>query len=465
MRNKDGFASEVKICYIGGGSRGWAWSLFGDLALEAALGGEIRLYDIDRQAAEDNRIIGRKIMEHPSAMAKWTFVVSNTLEEALAGADIVVISILPGTFVEMRSDVHAPEQYGMYQSVGDTVGLGGFVRALRTIPIYADFARAIKAHAPDAWVINYTNPMALCVRTLYEVFPEIHALGCCHEVFGTQELLCAMLATEHGVKGVAREELRTTVMGINHFTWLREASYNEIDLFPLYREFAEKYCATGYDDGEGMDFSCNPHRSGHRVKFDLFKRFGLIAAAGDRHLAEFVPRWYLRGPDTAHAWGFALTTADWRMEKQQKRVARAAALLSGAEQLTLERSGEEGVRIIKALLGLGELISNVNLPNCGQIPNLPRGAVVETNALFAKNRIEPVSGGALPGNVQAITAQHVLNQENTLRAALAYDRKLAYTTFMNDPQFTGTAENGEALLNQMFENTRRYLPAAWFETY
>ncbi len=463
MIYKDKSVDNLQICYIGGGSRGWAWSFFKDLALESAMSGAIRLYDIDVPAAEQNRIIGEKIMAHPEAKSNWTFSVTETLPEALIGADIVVISILPGTFEEMRSDVHTPEKYGIYQTVGDTVGLGGFVRAMRTLPIYVTFAEAIRDYAPNAWVINYTNPMTLCVRTLYEVFPQIRAFGCCHEVFGTQNLLCSMLEHEHGIIGVQREELRTTVMGINHFTWLSEASYDGLDLFPLYAEFAEKYHDVGYGDGKGLDWANDPHRCAHRVKFDLFRRFGLIAAAGDRHLAEFVPRWYLRDPETVNSWGFALTTVDWRLQKQQRRIDQGIALASGAEEVVLEHSGEEGTRLIKALLGLGDIVSNVNLPNRGQIPNLPIDTVVETNALFTKNRVEPICVGPIPSDVHAIIAQHVFDQENTLRAALDCNRKLAYTTFMNDPQFTGTPAEGKELLDTMLENTRTYLPSKWFD--
>ena len=159
-------AKELIVAYIGGGSRGWAWGFMTDLAMDPDLCGTVRLYDIDREAAERNRIIGGKISARPEAVSRWSYEVSATLEEALAGADFVVISILPGTFDEMESDVHLPERVGIFQPVGDTVGAGGFMRAMRTIPMFVTIAEAIRDVAPDAWVINYTNPMSLCVRTL-----------------------------------------------------------------------------------------------------------------------------------------------------------------------------------------------------------------------------------------------------------------------------------------------------------
>ena len=158
-----------------GGSQGWAWKLMSDLYLEEALSGTVRLYDIDRDAAKANEKIGNRMFSCEEAKGKWNFLTADTLEEGLRGADFVIISILPATFEEMRSDVHTPEKYGIWQSVGDTVGPGGIFRALRTIPMYEVIAAGIKKCCPDAWVINYTNPMALCTGALYKAFPEIKA--------------------------------------------------------------------------------------------------------------------------------------------------------------------------------------------------------------------------------------------------------------------------------------------------
>lgn len=180
MIYKNKRAEDVQIAYIGGGSRGWAWTFMTDLALEPDMSGSIRLYDIDMEAARANEKIGNDITARDEAKGKWKYQTCPDLESALTGADFVVISILPGTFDEMESDVHLPERLHIYQSVGDTAGPGGMVRALRTIPMFVEIAEAVKAYAPKAWVINYTNPMSLCVKTLYHVFPEIKAFGCCH---------------------------------------------------------------------------------------------------------------------------------------------------------------------------------------------------------------------------------------------------------------------------------------------
>ena len=454
---------DLTVAYIGGGSRGWAWGFMTDLALDPDLCGRVRLYDIDREAAERNRIIGEKISSRPDAVSRWRYEVSRTLEEALSGADFVVISILPATFREMASDVHLPERAGVWQPVGDTVGAGGFMRAMRTVPMFVVIAEAIRDHAPDAWVINYTNPMSLCVRTLYHVFPEVKAFGCCHEVFGTQDLLCSMLETEEGIPGVRRRDLRTTVTGINHFTWITAASFGGTDLMPLYARFAAKYRLTGYDSGPGGNWMNSHFNCAHRVKFDLFLRYGAIAAAGDRHLAEFTAPWYTRDPETVHSWMFSLTPVSWREQDLKERLARSNRLISGEEEPVLKPSGEEGHLLIKALLGLGDLVSNVNMPNQGQVPDLPFGAVVETNAFFSRDRIDPLFAGEMPRAILPLITRHVLNQENTLAAALNCDRKLGFITFMNDPQLSSVPpEAGEKLFSDMLENQRAWLPEGWF---
>lgn len=461
MVYQSGGIKGLNVAYIGGGSRGWAWGFMKDIAMDAQLSGTLRLYDIDREAAEHNKIIGENLMKQDGVVSHWDYTVEDSLKSALTGADFVVISILPGTFEEMRSDVHAPEKYGIFQSVGDTVGPGGFVRAMRTIPMMYEIGTAIRDYAPDAWVINYTNPMSLCVRTLYRAHPGIRAFGCCHEVFGTQKLLAAMLRDMAGIENVARQEIHTNVLGINHFTWLSAASYQGMDLMPMYEQFVDKYYDKGFEDGHDDNWMNSTFNCAHRVKFDLFRRFGLIAAAGDRHLAEFMPPWYLATRETPARWKFSLTSVDWRVQDLQNRLARSARLMSGEEQLNLAPSGEEGHLLIKAVLGLCSFISNVNIPNRGQIPNLPMDAVVETNALFDHNGIAPVYAGAIPQNILPYVARHVYNQENALTCALSCDRKLAFTTFMNDPLVTCTPAQGQALLDEMLDNTKAYLPEGW----
>lgn len=463
MRTREERAMNLKIAYIGGGSKGWAWTLMSDLALEENLGGIVKLYDIDHTAAEDNEILGNMISTHPDSRSKWAYKAVGSLQEALDGADFVIISILPGTFAEMESDVHAPEAYGIYQSVGDTVGPGGIVRALRSIPMFVEIAEAIKKYSPAAWVINYTNPLSICVRTLYAAYPEIKAFGCCHEVFGTQALLAHMVSAKLGDVQVERDDIRVNVLGINHFTWLDEARYGQLDLFPLYEDFVSQHWADGFEINVKDAWLSSHFASAERVKFDLFRTYGLIAAAGDRHLAEFMPgNRYLKDPETVKSWKFHLTPVSWRVENKKRLIRLSQAYLQGSEVFELKSSGEEGVGLIKGLLGLGDFVTNVNMPNRGQIGNLPLEAIVETNAAVTANGVQPIFAGELPVDIQNLTMQHLLNQESLLEAGLNKDRSQAFRVFLNDPLVSIPFGEALELFKLMLLNTKKYLPGWTF---
>lgn len=455
--------TDLKVAYIGGGSRGWAWRLMADLAIEPALSGVMSLYDIDKEAARHNEIIGNKLSERKEAVGRWKYETADSLKDALTGADFVIISILPGTFDEMEIDVHMPEKYDVWQSVGDTAGPGGLMRALRTIPMFVEIAEAIKTYSPKAWVINYTNPMSLCVKTLYKVFPEIKAFGCCHEVFGTQKVLKGICEEVFGFENVKREDIFVNVLGINHFTWFSEASYKGIDIFPVYKDYIAKNFTSGVQtiDKNWMEtassFDCK-----NKVKFDLFNRFGWIAAAGDRHLAEFMPGdQYLNSPDSVAAWGFKLTTVAWRKEDLQNRLEKSEKLVKGEKEVEIKPSGEEGVLLIKALCGLDRMVSNVNIPNTNkQIPNLPAEAIVETNAVFSRDSIKPLIAGNIKEDILELIKPHVENHEYILEAAINADFGLALKAMNNDPLMKAkcTEKQAEELLRSMLAATSKYLP-------
>lgn len=455
MGNK---VTDLKIAYIGGGSRGWAWGLMSDLAQAEDISGNVYLYDIDIKAAKNNEIIGNKINELEGAKSVWNYTASETIDEALKDADFVVISILPGTFDEMESDVHTPEKYGIYQSVGDTSGPGGIIRAMRTIPMYVEIAKAIEKNCPDAWVISYTNPMTVCINTLYTVFPKIKAFGCCHEVFGTQHLLASALEDMLGIPKPGRDEIKVNVVGINHFTWLTSAKYKNIDLFPLYKELVDKYYETGFIKGKDDNWMNDFFDSAQRVKFDLFKRFGYIAAAGDRHLAEFCPGdWYLKDPDCVKEWRFGLTPVKWRKGDLVRRLERSEKLVNGEETFELAPTGEDGVNQIRALLGLHDMITNVNLPNYGQIPNLPLSAVVETNATFTSDAVTPVFAGKIPERIYNLIAPIVGEQQMITKAAIEGDFDLAFQAFTSDRLVRLPLDQAKKLFDEMVENTKKYL--------
>ncbi|MBR4863829.1 MAG: alpha-glucosidase/alpha-galactosidase [Oscillospiraceae bacterium] len=453
MFHENESVKDIKIAYIGGGSRGWAWTLMNDLKKANDISGKVYLYDIDFEAAMNNQIIGNKIDGK-----NWNYYAVKAIGEALSGADFVIISIMPGSFDEMEFDVHAPEKYGVWQSVGDTAGPGGFMRALRTVPMMRSIASNIRKYCPTATVINYTNPMAVCIGALYREFPEIRAYGCCHEVFGTQKLLSHALLEMEGIEAT-RQEMSVNVVGVNHFTWFTSAKYKDIDLFDVYTRFIDKFYETGYNR-EGLgNWMNNSFRNNARVRMDLFKRFGFVAAAGDRHLAEFMDNAdYLRDPEYVKQWMFGLTPVSWRKNNLKERLARSQRLLSGEEEYALRETGEEGAQQIRALVGLGTMVTNINLPNVGQLSNLPMGTIVETNAVFRNDGFKPVCAGAVPDSIYPLISRAARENDKMLDAAFSLDLAYARQCFFELNMLkTLTEAEKHALFEEMCQGTKHYL--------
>ncbi len=453
----------IKIAYIGGGSKMWARVFMYDLALTEGLCGEIALYDIDIPAARRNAKIGERLNAHPAAVSRWKYTVCERIEQALDGADFVALSILPGTLDEMAADVHLPEKYGVYQSVGDTVGPGGVMRAMRTVPIYEYFAHSIKQCCPQAWVINLTNPMTVCTRALYDVFPQIKAFGCCHEVFHAQEFLACVAHEQLGVPLPDRREINIDASGINHFTWITEAYYKDVDLLKLLPSFAEKFFREGYCEQKGRGrldhLGADPFLYGNKVKMELYFRYGALAAAGDRHLVEFMPpEWFLSDPAAAEKWGYHLTGVDFRKKQQAERVAESEQLASGEKEIDLVRSDEECVDLIRALLGETKIISNANVPNAGQTPYLPSGVITETNCVFYRNSVKPVLSSPLPPAAAALVQYNSANTEALYHGIKTRDAEEIFSSFLNQPLLCRlSADSARSLFREMADATQNYL--------
>ena len=458
MKHYGNKVENIKIAYVGGGSKGWAWGLMSDLASCDDISGDVYLYDIDFDAAKSNEIIGNKFNDCEGAKSKWNYYAVETAKEALKDADFVVISIMPGTLDEMHSDVHTPEKYGIYQSVGDTSGPGGIIRAMRCIPMYEEIAENIKNYCPDAWVISYTNPMTLCIKTLYRIFPKIKAFGCCHEVFGTQKVLIKALETICEIKVKDRSEIKVNPVAVNHFTWITKATYKNMDLFPIYEKFAKMYAETGYRENIDNNWMNSVFDCSQKVKFDLFNRYGYIAAAGDRHLAEFCEgKWYLENPEKVKEWGFCLTSVDFRRKDLKERLEKSEKLISGEITPEIKGTGEEGVNQIRAILGLGDIVTNVNIPNIGQIPNLPYGAIVETNAVFRDDSVTPVMAGEIPMEIYPLVSRVCGAQQQLDNAIAKRDINMIFNVFANDALVTCRYDDAKKLFKEMVYNTKDYL--------
>jgi len=450
-KNKEAKA-EIKVAYLGGGSRGWAPHLMSDLALCANLTGQLRLYDINFEAAKANVEVSATIFGHQDAQTSFDVTAVKTMKEALDGADFVVISIEPGPITMRYADLEIPAKYGILQPVGDTTGPGGILRALRTVPIYEEYARQIMAHCPGAWVINYTNPMTICTASLYAVEPEIKAFGCCHEVFGTQQILSRFVSQWFGVEAPDREEIQLDVAGVNHFTFASAASWDGNDLFAHLRGMIGQEGFFADHTAEALTRKEKQLWFDHDalIACDYFRRFGVLGASGDRHLTEFVP-WYLGSEEELHRWGVILTPYSWRVERMKTFSQRLP-------DAPLEPSGEEGVDQMQALLGIKPLISNVNVPNQGQMGGLPEGAVVETYAQFLENDVRPIVSRPLPEMLESIILHIAQIQMTVLEAALERDRDLAFQALLNDPLVRIPTDKAWEMFLEMLDHVKEMLP-------
>lgn len=443
----------LKIGYIGGGSQGWAHTLINDLGQCSDLSGEVALYDVDYDAAANNAEFGNRVMERNNAVGEWQFEPYREMDAALAGADFVICSIQDPPEETFKHDLDVPLEYGIYQTVGDTVGPGGTIRALRAIPQYREIAATIRDECPDAWVINYTNPMTVCTRALYAEFSDINAIGLCHEVHPFQELF-GEIAERYveAAEDVEREEIDVTVKGINHFTWIDAADWCGHDLYQYLDAELERRkplpgCEPGDMDGESYwtnDF---------QIAFDLYDQFDVLGAAGDRHLAEFVP-WYLDidAPEEIQRWGIRLTPSSARVSSEDPDK-MATHLI---DEFEFTESGEEAIDIMRALVGIEPFKTHLNHPNDGQISNLPSGAVVETNALLTGKGVTPLCAGDLPPEIHSMVERHVTNQETLIEAGFTGDLDLAFQAFLNEPLVTIKRKDAAELFSRLVEIEREY---------
>ncbi|MCF0237734.1 MAG: alpha-galactosidase, partial [Sphaerochaetaceae bacterium] len=421
---------ETSICVIGGGSRQWAITLFKDLSLNKMTHGKLVLHDIDHQAAVNNIDVANRIFAKNGAEGNFIVSAEKDLHKALVGADIVVISIEPGSTLLRYNDLVLPEQYGILQTVGDTTGPGGIIRARRAVPLFLNFGKAIGEVCPNAWVINYTNPMTLCTAALYRGFPKIKALGCCHEVFKFGHFFAKIVAKEFNVPEPDRREIALDITGVNHFTWITKASWNGIDLMPF--AVAKAKDPNTYKDYTSVAKERIANEkwfdSDHIIALSLLRDMGALGAAGDRHLAEFVP-WYLPSEEHLHTFGVVRTPYQWRVRKAKEKRNKVFT----EEDLVAVPTDEEGVDIIRALMGDRTLLTNINVKNEGQISYLPKGRVVESNGFISNNSIRPIIANDPPLAVQNLI-RHVSDvQEMTLNAIEKQDDDLLFAAFLSDP--------------------------------
>jgi len=433
----------LRICIVGGGSYNWGPTLLTDLAVTSGIAGTVVLHDTDPAATEDLRRLGETIVAATGAELK--IEPCPDLRESLTGADVVVVTITTGGLEATRRDIEIPARYGIEQTVGDTVGPGGLARALRNIPVLVDLAKTMEAVCPDAWLLNLTNPMSALVRAVADT-TRIKTVGLCHEVFGVRRAFAAIM-------GVERRHVELVVAGVNHLIWLLDARVGERDAMAELRA----YLAAGEDlplkpvDGEHM----LPFQDRWQVKLALLDAYGALPAAGDRHLAEFFP--YFLADGRGPSFGVLPTTVEHRVTIRENARAQVRRWVDGTDPLPMARSEEEVADIVAAVASGGVHRAVVNLPNAGQIDNLPRGAVVETMGTIGPTGAHGVAVGDLPPGMLGTVLPHALNQGLIVQAALIGDRALALRALLNDP-LTRDLRTAPRMLDDLLEAHAAHLP-------
>jgi alpha-galactosidase len=411
---------------IGAGSTVFTPGLLHDLA-RSPLSNDVvvRLVDLNPEAAETMAALGRRIAAHyGSAMTVEAFT---DRRHALIGARFVTTTIAVGSAAGWRSDLEIPARYGIEQTVGDTVGPGGVLRALRHVPELIAIAEDISDIAPSATLINYSNPLTANVRAVTK-HTDVTAIGLCHGTMHTKAALSAALGLDPG-------EVHAVFAGLNHLCWLLDIRTADTDLYP---RLAELVHAHRGDRGAASSRSEGVHAA---VSGDLFDTFGRYPAPGDRHVAEFFADYLTRTPSEAGgslAWGLQGgqdMTLEYIAEKDRLwGDLRAQASGDGPLSMATNQEAERMVAIAEALItGRDHLELAVNLPNEGKISNLPPTAVVEVPAVIGAAGIAGLGVGPLPDAIAAVLTARAQQQEITVQAAVSGDRALALQALVLDP--------------------------------
>jgi alpha-galactosidase len=442
-----------RIVFIGGGSPAWLPGIGKDLLLAPEIvEPEVVLHDLDTRAARRVEAYLRLVAEARGARASITAV--DDLEAALTGADYVVITITTGGLAAMAHDLAIPEEYGVYHTVGDTSGPGGWARLMRNAPVFHRLGEQVARLAPKALILNYSNPMTTLTQVLEHAHPG-RVVGLCHGMFENRAYLRRLYS-------LAEHDLAMSYAGLNHFFWVTRArGVGELDLLAdlgrrlATRGFGELH-PDGYTDPAG-------HASGrYELATDLARRTGFMPYLGDRHTCEFIPH-VIANREAMARYRLARTNTDQRTANQAAAVARLERIIASRElpPETARRSPETAVDIIAAHQLGRPFIDVGNLPNVGQVANLPRGLVVETPVCVDRNGFTPLLTGDLPAAVMALVAPPAHAMDLAVRAFLEQDRERAIAALAIDPLCHHLAQAKVAELGRRLLSAHASFLPAW----
>ena len=420
----------VKIAFMGAGSTVFAKNILGDcMCREALKDAHFALYDIDPQRLRESEtmlnVLNRNINDGRATITAHCGVRSR--RAALRGANFVVNAIQVGGYEPATvTDFEIPKKYGLRQTIADTLGIGGIFRGLRTIPVMLDFARDMEAVCPDAWLLNYTNPMAILTGAMLRATP-IRTVGLCHSV----QVVGRALLDAAGVWNEAEHEgkIRTRVAGINHMAWLLDIrDENGKDLYPELKKKAFKRL-------DAFRRARSPEaKSGDMVRVEMMRRFGYYITESSEHNAEYSPLWIKsRYPELIAEYNIPLDEYPRRCIQQIENWKKQYQEICADPHLSHKLTHEYGSAIINAIVTDSPCRIGGNVLNHGLITNLPADAVVEVPCLVDAAGVQGTFVGALPQQCAALNRTNINVQLLTIEAALTGKREHIYQAAMLDP--------------------------------
>ena len=409
----------MKITFMGAGSTIFAKNVLGDCLLSDAIKNdlEIALYDIDQKRLDESQLLidalNAKYNGNKASVKAYAGVVNR--KEALRGASFVINAIQIGGYEPSTViDFEIPKKYGLRQTIADTLGIGGIFRALRTIPVMRDFANDIEEVCPDAWFLNYTNPMAM-LSNYMQRFTNVKTVGLCHSVqFCSSGLLEELDMTPDG-------GFIDKIAGINHMAWLLEITdKNGNDLYPEIRRRA-----LAKNDSE---------KHNDMVRFEYIRRLGYYCTESSEHNAEYNP-FFIKSkyPELIDRYNIPLDEYPRRCVKQIAQWEEQRKSIFAGGDIEHERSREYGSRIIEAMITNTPYKIGGNVINTGLITNLPTVATVEVPCLVDANGITPTVVGDLPTQLAAMNSSNIYPQLLTVEAAVENSREKLYQAAMMEP--------------------------------
>lgn len=426
------------ITFIGAGSTIFAKRLLGDILSFPELSrSTIRLYDIDPDRLRTSEIVAQHVSQALSAHPKIMATLDR--EEALDGADYAITMLQVGGYQPATvTDFEVPKRYGLRQTIADTLGIGGILRGLRTIPVLLDICRDMERLCPDGTLLNYVNPMAMNCWAISRA-SSIKNVGLCHSVQNTVSELSRDM-------GVPFEEIDYLAAGINHMAFYLKLERNRQNLYPM----VDRVIAEGRVPAE------------NRVRYEMYRRLGYFVTESSEHFSEYVP-WFIKRdrPDLIERFNIPL---DEYISRCKKQIASwedlRNRLEAGDAPLEVKRSAEYASLIIHSIeTGVPRVVYG-NVPNLGLIGNLPAGCCVEVPCLVDKNGIQPTHIGSLPPHLAALIQTNINVQALTVEAALTHKREHIYHAAMLDPHTAAELDLDQiwCLVDDLIEEHREMLP-------